>query len=290
MAERKKLNVADIIKLKGTSRKIVVVTAYDYPFASIADRAGIDIILVGDSGGMVSLGYGSTIPVTMEEMLVMSKAVSRAAKSSLLIGDMPFMSFQTSREDAVRNAGLFVKEGRMDAVKIEGGKDFADTVRAIAKAGIPVMGHVGLTPQTAMLWQGYKVQGKDSHSARKLIEDARELEYAGAFAIVLEAIPEEVAQMITEKLSIPTIGIGAGACCDGQVLVLHDILGLYEKFTPKFAKKYADLGRAALDALTNYRDDIISGRFPSSENTFKMDPKQLERLKSSFSKITEAEV
>ncbi|HEY4673814.1 MAG TPA: 3-methyl-2-oxobutanoate hydroxymethyltransferase [Nitrososphaerales archaeon] len=290
MSERRKLTISDIAKMKGEGRKIVVITAYDYPFATIADRAGIDIILVGDSGGMVSLGYETTIPVSMDEMLMMSKAVARAAKSSLLVGDMPFMSFQISREDAVRNAGRFVKEGRMDAVKIEGGKEFSDTVRAIARTGIPVMGHVGLTPQTATLWQGYRVQGKDARSAEKLIEDAQELESAGAFAIVLEMVPEEVAEIITDKLNVPTIGIGAGRYCDGQVLVLHDILGLYEKFSPKFAKKYADLGKAASEALANYRDDVVSGKFPAQENTFKMDSKQLERLKAAFSKLTEAEV
>jgi len=285
MSERRKLTISDIAKMKGEGRKIVVVTAYDYPFATIADRACMDIILVGDSGGMVSLGYENTIPVSMDEMLIMSKAVSRAAKSSLLVGDMPFMSFQTSREDAVRNAGRFVKEGRMDAVKIEGGKEFGVTVKAITRAGIPVMGHAGLTPQTATLWQGYKVQGKDARSARKVIEDAQELESAGAFAVVLEMVPEEVAQIITDKLSIPTIGIGAGRYCDGQVLVLHDMLGLYEKFTPKFAKKYADLGKVASQALANYRDDVISGKFPARENSFKMDSKQLERLKAAFSKL-----
>jgi len=238
---------------------------------------------------MVSLGYENNIPVSMDEMLIMSKAVARAAKSSLLVGDMPFMSFQISRDDAVKNAGRFVKEGRMDAVKIEGGKEFSDTVRAITRAGIPVMGHVGLTPQTATLWQGYRVQGKDARSAGKLIEDAQELESAGAFAVVLEMVPEEVAEIITDKLSVPTIGIGAGRHCDGQVLVLHDILGLYERFTPKFAKKYADLGKAASEALANYRDDVVSGKFPAPENTFKMDSKELEKLKATFRKLTEAE-
>ena len=290
MSDPRKLTISDIAKMKGEGRKIVVVTAYDYPFASIADRAGIDIILVGDSGGMVSLGYENTIPVSMDEMLMMSKAVARAAKSSLLVGDMPFMSFQISREDAARNAGRFVKEGRMDAVKIEGGKEFSDAVRAIARAGIPVMGHVGLNPQTATLRQGYRVQGKDTRSAGKLIEDAQELESAGVFAVVLEMVPEEVAAIITDKLDVPTIGIGAGRHYDGQVLVLHDILGLYEKFTPKFAKKYAELGKAVSEALANYRDDVVSGKFPAQENTFKMDSKQLERLKASFSKMTEAKV
>ena len=290
MSEQRKLTISDIARMKGEGRKIVVVTAYDYPFASIADKAGIDIILVGDSGGMVSLGYENTIPVSMDEMLMMSKSVARAAKSSLLVGDMPFMSFQISREDAVRNAGRFVKEVGMDAVKIEGGREFSNTVRAITKAGIHIMGHVGLTQQAATLWQGYRVQGKDARSARKLIEDAQELESAGAFAMVLEMVPEEVAQMITDKLAVPTIGIGAGKRCDGQVLVLHDILGLYDKFTPKFAKRYANLGRAASEALASYRDDILNGRFPAQENSFKMDAKQLERLKASLSKLAETEV
>lgn len=289
MSEPRKLTVADIVKMKGTRRKIVVVTAYDYPFASIADRAGIDVILVGDSGGMVSLGYDSTIPVTMDEMMVMSKAVSKAVKNSLAIGDMPFMSFQVSKEDAVRNAARFIKEGGMHAVKIEGGKDFAETVRAIVRAGIPVMCHVGLTPQTATLWQGYKVQGKDGVSARKIVEDAQELEAAGAFAVVLEMVTEEVAQMVTEKISIPTIGIGSGKYCDGQVMVLHDILGLYDKFTPKFARRYADLGRIAFESLVNYRNDVQSGNFPAAENIFKIDSKELERLKAGLGKLNEAE-
>src|SRR3972149_6321435 len=282
MSERKKVSINDIIKMKGAGRRITAVTAYDYPFALIADKAGFDVILVGDSGGMVSLGYESTIPVTMDEMILMSKAVSRAAKSSLLVGDMPFMSFQVSREEAVRNAGRFVKEGGMNAVKIEGGKEFADVVRAIVKAGIPVMGHVGLTPQTATLWYGYKVQGKDNRSAKRIIEDAQELEAAGAFAIVLEMVTEEGAQIVTEKLSIPTIGIGSGAYCDGQVLVLHDILGLYDRFTPRFAKKYADLSSIASEALANYRNEVTTGKFPSPEHTFKMDPKELQKLKASL--------
>lgn len=290
MSERKKVSINDIIKMKGAGRRITAVTAYDYPFALIADKAEFDIILVGDSGGMVSLGYESTIPVTMDEMILMSKASSRAAKSSLLVGDMPFMSFQVSREEAVRNAGRFVKKGGMNAVKIEGGKEFADVVRAIVRAGIPVMGHVGLTPQTATLWYGYKVQGKDNRSANRIIEDAQELEAAGAFAIVLEMVTEEVAQIVTEKLSVPTIGIGSGAYCDGQVLVLHDILGLYDRFTPRFAKKYADLSSIASEALANYRNEVTTGKFPSSEHTFRMDPKELQKLKARLGKLTEAEV
>jgi 3-methyl-2-oxobutanoate hydroxymethyltransferase len=290
MSERKKVSINDITKMKSAGRKITVVTAYDYPFASIADKAGFDVILVGDSGGMVSLGYESTIPVTMAEMITMSKAVSRAVRSSLLVGDMPFMSFQVSREGAVKNAGRFVKEGGMSAVKIEGGKEFTDTVRAIARAGIPVMGHVGLTPQTATLWHGYRVQGKDNRSAKRIIEDAQELEAAGAFAIVLEMVTEEVGQIVTEKLSIPTIGIGSGAYCDGQVLVLHDILGLYDRFTPRFAKKYADLSSIASEALANYRNEVTTGKFPASEHTFKMDSKELEKLKASLGKLTEAEI
>lgn len=290
MSERKKVSINDITKMKSAGRKITVVTAYDYPFASIADKAGFDVILVGDSGGMVSLGYESTIPVTMAEMITMSKAVSRAVRSSLLVGDMPFMSFQVSREGAVKNAGRFVKEGGMNAVKIEGGKEFTDTVRAIGRAGIPVMGHVGLTPQTATLWHGYRVQGKDNRSAKRIIEDAQELEAAGAFAIVLEMVTEEVGQIVTEKLSIPTIGIGSGAYCDGQVLVLHDILGLYDRFTPRFAKKYADLSSIASEALANYRNEVTTGKFPASEHTFKMDSKELEKLKATLGKLSEAEI
>ncbi len=255
-----------------------MVTSYDYSTARIADKAGIDIILVGDSYGMVSLGYESTTPVTMEEMLTACKAVSRGAEQALLVGDMPFMSFHTSTEDAVRNAGRFVKEGGMDAVKIEGGQ-FSEVARAIAKTGIPVMGHVALAPQTALLWGSYPVQGKDAEQARRILNQSMELEAAGAFSVVLEMLTAEVAEIVTKTLSIPTIGIGAGPSCDGQVLVLHDILGLYPNFTPRFAKKYANLSDEILHALTSFKADIENERFPAPEHTFHMNPEEQKRLR-----------
>jgi 3-methyl-2-oxobutanoate hydroxymethyltransferase len=255
-----------------------MVTAYDYPTAKLADEAGIDIILVGDSYGMVSLGYESTTPVTMEEMLTAAKAVSRGAKRALLVGDMPFMSFHSSIEEAVQNAGRFVKEGGMDAVKIEGGQ-FSDVARAIARTGIPVMGHVALSPQTALLWGSYPVQGKEAAQAKRILNQSLELEAAGAFSIVLEMLAAEVSELITTSLAIPTIGIGAGPSCDGQVLVLHDILGLYPNFTPKFAKQYLNLSGDILHALTSFKSDIENGQFPAHEHTFHMNPDEQKRLR-----------
>ena len=226
--------------MKANGQKISAITSYDYSFAKIANEAEIDIILVGDSGAMVMFGYENTSPATMDEMLLMSKAVSRGARKSLLVGDMPFMSYHVSSDEAVRNAGRFIKEGGMQAVKIEGGLDVAKTVRAVTKAGIPVMGHIGLQPQMAQSWDGYRVQGTDYTSAKQLIEDAQELEQAGAFCIVLEMITKEVSKIITNSLSIPTIGIGSGPYCDGQILVLHDLLNLYDSLKPKFVKKYSN--------------------------------------------------
>jgi 3-methyl-2-oxobutanoate hydroxymethyltransferase len=273
-----KTRIADLQARKKEHKKISMVTAYDYPTARIADEAGIDIILVGDSYGMVSLGYESTTPVTMEEMLTAARAVSRGARNALLVGDMPFMSFQSSIEEAVRNAGRFVKEGGMDAVKIEGGQ-FSEVARAIARTGIPVMGHVALSPQTALLWGSYPVQGKDADQARKILDQSVELEGAGAFSVVLEMLTAEVAELITRTLSIPTIGIGAGPSCDGQVLVLHDILGLYPKFTPKFAKQYLNISGDILRALTSFKADIENEQFPTDEHTFHMSPEEQKRLR-----------
>src|SRR3989441_3299826 len=234
--ERKKVSVADFSKMKTRGQRIVMVTSYDYPTSNIADDVGVDSILVGDSYGMVVLGYDTTIPVTVEELLPVCQAVRRGASHSLLIGDMPFLSFQISEEDAIGNAGRFIKEGRMEAVKIEGGKDMAHIAKAVANTGIPVLGHIGLTPQTATLNGGSRDLGKKAHSGKELIEDAKLLEDAGVFGIVLEMITEEVAKVITQTVSVPTIGIGSGRYCDGQILVLHDILGLYPRFVPKFAK------------------------------------------------------
>ncbi len=277
-AERKKVTVADFSKMKNHNQRIVMVTAYDYPTSIIADEVGVDSILVGDSYGMVVLGYDTTIPVTIEELLPVCQAVKRGASHSLLIGDMPFLSFQVSEEDAIRNAGRFVKEGRMEAVKIEGGREMAHMARAVSNAGIPVLGHIGITPQTATLHGGYRIQGKNADSGERLVEDAKSLEEAGVFGIVLEMITEEVARMITKTVSVPTIGIGSGRYCDGQVLVLHDILGLYPRFVPKFAKRYTDLASTIKGAVTEYASEVRRGAFPEEKNVFKMDDAEREKL------------
>ncbi|MEM0367487.1 MAG: 3-methyl-2-oxobutanoate hydroxymethyltransferase [Candidatus Nitrosocaldus sp.] len=272
-----KVTVDSIMGMKG-KRKIAVITAYDYTTARICDKAGVDIILVGDSAAMVMLGYKSTIPISMDEMLVFCKAVSRAREHAMIVADMPFMSYHVSVDDALYNACRLIKEGNADAVKVEGGREFKHVVEAMVGTGIPVMGHVGLKPQTSPLWQGYKVQGRDSDGACRLMRDAIALEEAGVFSIVLEQVTYEVAKTISDTLKIPTIGIGSGSACDGQVLVLHDILGLYEH-SPKFVKRYADLSSMMLDALTRYRDDVLNSRFPGDEHTFHMDVQEYERFK-----------
>jgi 3-methyl-2-oxobutanoate hydroxymethyltransferase len=264
--------------MKSDGHKIVMVTSYDYPTAMLADQAGVDSILVGDSYGMVVLGYDNTIPVAMDEMIPVARAVKRGASHSLLIGDMPFLTFQVSKEEAVRNAGRFIQDGGMEAVKIEGGEEMAPTAKAIVTAGIPVLGHIGVTPQTATLHGGYLVQGRTVDSGEKMVRDAKALEEAGVFGIVLEMVTEEAAKLVTESVSVPTIGIGSGRYCDGQVLVLHDILGLYPKFVPKFAKRYADLATNVKDALTRYTDEVRSGAFPEPQHVFKMDDDQRARL------------
>ncbi|HYY90435.1 MAG TPA: 3-methyl-2-oxobutanoate hydroxymethyltransferase [Candidatus Dormibacteraeota bacterium] len=269
--QRKKISVATFQRMKSEAAKIVMVTSYDYPTAKIADEVGVDSILVGDSYGMVVLGYDTTIPVTVEELLPVCRAVKRGATHPLLIGDLPFMSFQVSPEDAVRNAGRFVKDGEMEAVKVEGGREVSHIVKAIRAAGIPVLGHIGVTPQTATLQGGYRVQAKNSESAKNLLEDAIALEEAGVFGIVLEMVTEEAARVVTEKVSVPTIGIGSGRYCDGQVLVLHDIIGLYPKFTPKFAKRYSDVAESITQSLISYTNDVRTGRFPEEQNVFRMD-------------------
>lgn len=290
MSKIGKINVNRLIRMKQEAKKIVATTAYDFPFARFAESAGIDLILVGDSGGMVVLGYDSTVPVTMDEMVLMSKAVSRGAKIPMLVGDMPFMSYQASREDAIRNAGRFLKEGGMDAVKIEGGKDSVDKVRAISRAGIPVIGHIGLQPQMDKFWQGYRVQGKDYRSASTLIEDASELESAGAVAIVLEMITSEVSEIITERLSIPTIGIGSGPHCDGQILVLHDIIGLYDDLTPKFVKRYTNLAPEIISALSRFREDILSGKYPEERHASRMESSEFSKMRRFHRKEDEAKI
>ena len=278
--DRKKTSVASFMRMKTEARRIVMVTSYDYPTAAIADAVGVDSVLVGDSYGMVVLGYENTIPVTVEELLPVCRAVRRGATRPLLIGDMPFMSFQISPEEAVRTAGRFVKEGGMEAVKVEGGSEASKVVESITRIGIPVLGHIGVTPQTATLHGGYRIQGRNAASSDKLVEDAKSLEKAGAFGIVLEMITEEVAKVITESVSVPTIGIGSGRFCGGQVLVLHDIIGLYPSFKPQFAKRYVDVGAMIKNALQNFAADVRNGVFPEEQHVFKMEEDQRAKLDS----------
>ena len=267
---RKKVTTRTIRQKKLAGERITMLTAYDYMTATVVEQAGIDALLVGDSLGMVVLGYETTLPVTMADMLHHCKAVARGARSPLLIGDMPFMSYQISTEESVRNAGRFLQEAGMDAVKLEGGRERADAVRAISSAGIPVMGHIGLTPQSVSQFGGFVAQGKTAEAAQRLVEDALILQEAGCFSIVLEAVPAQLAGLISSKLDIPTIGIGAGAGCDGQVLVIHDLLGLFDRFTPKFVKQYAQLHGPIVAALESYRDEVIAGQFPTEEHGFAM--------------------
>ena len=268
--QRKKVTTLAFRQKKERGEIISMLTAYDYPTALAMDQAGVDSILVGDSLGMVVLGYANTLPVTMEEMLHHSRAVSRGAQHALLIGDMPFMSYQASVEDAVRNAGRFLQQGGMDAVKLEGGRERADAVRAIVGAGIPVMGHLGLTPQSVHQLGGFRPQGKNASAAKRLLEDALILEEAGAFSLVLESVPARLAEYISQKISIPTIGIGAGAGCDGQVLVTHDLLGLFDRFTPKFVKKYADFHGEMKRAFAEYLEEVQTRQFPGVEHSVEM--------------------
>ncbi len=277
-APRKKVTTATFRQKKERGDPITMLTAYDYPTALAEDRAGIDSILVGDSLAMVVLGYQNTLSVTMEDMLHHAKAVSRGAKYALLIGDMPFMSYQASAEDAVRNAGRFLQEAGMEAIKLEGGRERLDAVRAIVNAGIPVMGHLGLTPQSVNMMGGFRPQGKTASAAKRLYEDALLLEEAGCFSIVLESVPARLAQLISQKLSIPTIGIGAGVGCDGQVLVAHDLLGLFDRFTPRFVKKYADLHGEMQRAFTEYIEDVQHRDFPGTEHSVSMDEREWEEL------------
>lgn len=275
---RNKVTIAELRQKKQKEQKITMLTAYDYPTASILDKAEIDVILVGDTGSMVALGHETTVPVSMDEMLFMSKAVARAVKSAFIIGDMPFMSYQASDERAVENAGRFIKEAGCNAIKLEGGSEFASTVRAIVRAGIPTCGHIGLTPQSATMLSGFKVQGKDAEGARKLIRSAKDLEEAGAFMIVLECIPDFLAARITKELQIPTVGIGAGKDCDGQVLVYHDIVGLFERFTPRFVKQYIGLSPMIRDAVIRYKTEVETKAFPGPEHSFMMSKEEAEKL------------
>jgi 3-methyl-2-oxobutanoate hydroxymethyltransferase len=267
----RKVTVNDIILMKEKGEKITALTSYDLSTATFCDKSGVDIVLVGDSAGMVMLGYKNTVPVNMEEMLLFTKAVCHGTKRAFVTADMPFGSYQINNNLAVENAIRLIKTG-CDSVKLEGGKEVADTVSAIVKKGIPVMGHIGLKPQTSTLWEGYKVQGKTKDSALKLISDARALEDAGAFSIVLEMVTSEVAKIITEDVSVPTIGIGSGFFCDGQVLVIHDMLGIYENMKPRFVKRYLELSSLIPDAITRYIVDVKSSKFPEEQNIFHMVP------------------
>ena len=277
-ATRKKVTTLTYRQKKERGEIITMLTAYDYPTAMAMDKAGVDSILVGDSLAMVVLGYENTLPVTMEEMLHHCRAVARGAKTSLLIGDMPFMSYQVSVEEATRNAGRFLQQGGMDAVKLEGGRERVDAIRSITSAGIPVMGHLGLTPQSINQLGGFRAQGKTAVAAKRLVEDALLLEEAGCFSIVLESVPARLAELISKRISIPTIGIGAGAGCDGQVLVTHDVLGLFDRFTPKFVKKYADFHGEMQKVFADYIEDVETKRFPAQEHTVEMDDKEWEAL------------
>ncbi|MGN1481658.1 3-methyl-2-oxobutanoate hydroxymethyltransferase [Porcipelethomonas sp.] len=263
-----KKTVATILKQKSSHDRITMLTAYDYSTARLIDESGIDMILVGDSLGMVVLGYEDTLSVTMEDMIHHTAAVARGAKNAFVVSDMPFMSYQTSVYDAVVNAGRLMKEGRANAVKLEGGTEFSEHIKAIVNASIPVVGHIGMTPQSVNKFGGFTVQGRDKETAEKIIKDAKAVEQAGAFAVVMECVPDKLAAYITEILSIPVIGIGAGAECDGQVLVYQDMLGMYSDFTPKFVKKYAEIGNSMKEAFSKYIEEVKSGKFPDKKHTF----------------------
>jgi 3-methyl-2-oxobutanoate hydroxymethyltransferase len=282
--QRKKVTTLTFRQKKERGEPITMLTAYDYPTAMAMDKAGIDSILVGDSLAMVVLGYENTLSVTMDEMLHHARAVSRGAKSALLIGDMPFMSYQVSAEDALRNAGRFLQQAGMDAVKLEGGRERADAVRKITGAGIPVMGHLGLTPQSVNQLGGFRAQGKTASAAKLILEDAKILEEAGAFSLVLESVPARLAEFISKQISIPTIGIGAGAGCDGQVLVTHDLLGLFDRFTPRFVKQYANFHAEMNKAVSEYIDDVETKCFPAVEHTVDMTDDEWSRFQEEVKK------
>ena len=274
-----RVSVSQIREMKVKGEKIPMLTAYDYSTAKLVDEAGIPMILVGDSLGMVMLGYDSTIPVTMEVMLHHTKAVVRGTKNALIVGDMPFMSYHVNTDDCLRNAGRFIQEAGCQAIKLEGGVTVAEKVRKVVDCGIPVMGHIGLTPQSINAFGGFKVQGRSPEAASKMLDDAKALEQAGAFAVVLEVVPTPLAALITEKISIPTIGIGAGIGCDGQVQVIHDILGSYTDYVPKHAKQYVNLAEAIRGALSEYDKEVKAGTFPTEKQSFTMDESLLDELR-----------
>jgi 3-methyl-2-oxobutanoate hydroxymethyltransferase len=276
---RSKVTVLDVQQAKEEGRKLVMCTAYDYPFGLLADEAGMDIVLVGDSLGMVVMGLEGTVEVTMEHMIHHTRAVVRGCKNPIVVGDMPFMSYNISIPEAIHNAGRLMKEGGCDAVKLEGGIDFAPTIEAIVKAGIPVQGHIGLTPQTASALGGFKTQGRDAGAAKGIIDDAKSLQDAGTFSIVLEAVPAPLGQLVSEAVRVPVIGIGAGPHVDGQVLVTHDMVGLFDRFVPKFVKQYAQIRPIILEAMNNYREEVANVTFPATEHSFTMSDEVLEELK-----------
>ncbi|MEA1905315.1 MAG: 3-methyl-2-oxobutanoate hydroxymethyltransferase [Candidatus Hadarchaeota archaeon] len=280
---KEKVTTVTFREMKERGERIVMLAAYDYPTARMIDEAGIDTILVGDSVSNVILGYGDTLAVTMEEMLHHTKAVTRAVKRAMVIGDMPFLSYQASVEDAVRNAGRFLKEGGAEAVKVEGGRKVLDKIEAIIQVGIPVMGHLGLTPQWVRQLGGFKVQGRSQAAARVIVEDAQKLEELGVFSLVLECVPWQLAKLITERVDVPTISCGAGPYCDGQVLVLHDLLGLSE-LSPKFVKRYAELKDLVKRALSSFREEVKAGKFPTLEHSYEMKDEELKELEKRLSK------
>ena len=278
MSERTKVTLPQLLEMKERGQKITMITAYDYPTGVWAERAAIDIVLVGDSMAMTVLGYSTTLPATMAELISHSQAVTRGCKNSFVLGDMPYMSYQPSIEMAVQNAGRFMSEGGCDGVKLEGGITMADRVEAIVNAGIPVMGHLGLTPQSMSMLGGFKVQGKDALMAKRIIDDTKVLEEAGAFAVLLECVPAKVSKLITERAEIPIISIGAGPDCDGQLLIFHDMFGLYPAFTPKFAKQYADVGETIVQGLKRYAEEVREGLFPEPNHGFTIPDQEYEEL------------
>jgi len=283
--ERKKVTTRTLQLKKQRGEPVTMLTAYDYPTSLVMDQCGIDAILVGDSLGMVVLGYENTLPVTMEDMLHHAKAVKRGARYALLVGDMPFMSYQVSPQEALRNAGRFLQEAGMDAVKLEGGRERLDAIRSIVGAGIPVMGHIGLTPQSVHQLGGFRPQGRDTAAARILLEDALLLQDAGCFSLVLESIPSRLAALVSQRLDIPTIGIGAGLGCDGQVLVTHDLLGLFERFTPKFVKKYADLHGEMSQAFQAFKAEVEAKTFPGDQHSVEMPDEEWQRFQDEVERI-----
>ncbi len=275
---KKKTMIPEFLARKQEGKKFTMVTAYDYALATQVNKTDIEMILVGDSAAMVMLGYQSTVPIDLDTLLILAKAVVKGAPNTFIVGDMPFLSYEVSKEKAIENAGRFMKEAEVDCVKLEGGKRMTDTVAAMIKAGIPVMGHIGLTPQSSSQLGGFRVQGKDLSAAERLLEDALSLEQAGAFSIVLEGIPNPVAQIITERLKIPTIGIGAGPFCDAQVLVIHDLLGLFERFVPKFVKQYAQIGQDIVKALSAFDKEVKTGAFPDEEHSYHLKAEQEKEI------------